>query len=120
MEEWYDAYANKAKRVFYRGDLIMTTYEDFSNGKDQLWHYKTTHDDTSNAISCTLEAYSQHTQTFGPNDQTQTGHLVSSAKWFQFGSNYTETYLGNNFAVRGITAEAWTRNVTFSQSYGSP
>lgn len=52
MEEWYDGPANIAKMLFYRGDLIETRYEDFSNGKDQLWTYTTTHDDTSNALSC--------------------------------------------------------------------
>ena len=55
MEEWYDQPANLAKRAFYYGNYISTFYEDFSDGADQLWHYTTTHDDTSNALSCTVE-----------------------------------------------------------------
>ena len=42
---------------------------------------------------------------------------MSSQEWFQFGANYSETYLGNDFVIRGIKAEAWTRNLSYSTQY---
>lgn len=44
--------------------------------------------------------------------------MVSSQEWFQFGSQYDEVYLGNNFRVRGILCEAWSRNVMDVSNWG--
>eukprot|EP01083_Nonionella_stella_P185163 674397_1 len=117
MEEWYDGPANKAKRIFFYGDMMSVTYEDFSQAKDQLWSYTTPHDDTSNAVSCKLEAYTQSRKMWR-NEETKSGGIVSSYEWFEFGGNYTETYLGSDFVIRGISAEGWTRNVSRSMPWG--
>eukprot|EP01084_Bolivina_argentea_P279040 476986_1 len=116
-EEWYDGPANKAKRIFFYGDMMSVTYEDFSQAKDQLWSYTTPHDDTSNAVSCNLLAYTQSRKMWR-NEETKSGGIVSSYEWFQFGGNYTETYLGSDFVIRGISAEGWTRNVSRSMPWG--
>lgn len=62
-----------------------------------------------------MEPYSTKNSFAGGNQQTSAGNLVSSSEWFSFGSEYNETYIGNNFMIRGIKSEGWTRNV--SQSF---
>eukprot|EP01083_Nonionella_stella_P098569 277218_1 len=118
QHEWFDDTVNKAKRAITFGNITWTMYEDFSDAKDQLWSYKTTHQDTSNAISCKLESYKENKRPWR-NEETSSGNLISSADWFEFGANYSETYLGSNFLIRGISAEAWSRNVTRYRESGT-
>jgi len=111
MEEFYDYAQQKAKRVFFVNDLIQTSYEDFSDAQDALWSYTTTHDDADTLLSCTLDSYKANADGFSVFDESSSGRLISSAEWFLFGSNFSETYIGKS-TVRGIASEGWTRNVT--------
>ena len=118
MEEYYDYNASKAKRSFKYLNYLYTVFEDFSNSQDERWVYIQDTSDLDSVISCNLYSYSDSQGSSGifSSQDSTTGKLVSSNEWFQFGSEFGEIYLGEDYylpnGVRGIyKSRAWYRNI---------
>ena len=117
MEEFYDYNASKSKRVYRYQGTIYSVFEDFSDGKDEKWSFQQSGDDLDNVISCKLESFKNSSGIYhftNYEEDPDTNRLESVNDWFQFGEEYNEIYLGENYlgkSVRGITnTRAWYRN----------
>ena len=115
MTEWYDYNLEKGKRQFAWSNYVFTIYEDFSNGKDELWYYSQYADDTDNILACKLYAYSNRSHI--SSDETSSHHMKSSKDWLSFyGMNGAE-YQGivgsdnSDYNLRGLLATQWKNHV---------
>ena len=113
INEWFDTVNQKAKRSGAYNGVIYSLYEDLNI--DQFWIVQHKLEDVTKTglLQCDLEPYSERSIKAGLSDLNEYGHFKSTNDLLFFGEEYNETYIKDDFIIRGIKAHGWERTFNF-------